>query len=37
VDQCGAFVFTREDIVRNPILIQLTDNYEKYKEENNLD
>lgn len=31
------FEFTREDIVRNPILIQITDNYEKYKADNNLD
>ena len=37
VGQCDSFVFTREDIVRNPILIELTDNYEKYKEEKNLD
>jgi phosphate starvation-inducible PhoH-like protein len=36
VDECATFEFTREDIVRNPILIKLTDNYEKYKEENNL-
>lgn len=36
VDECATFEFTREDIVRNPILIKLTDNYEKYKEDNNL-
>jgi len=33
VPECERFEFTREDIVRNPILIQLTDNYDKYKEE----
>lgn len=37
VNECGSFEFTREDIVRNPILIQLTDNYETYKEQNGLD
>ena len=37
VKECGSFEFTREDIVRNPILIQLTDNYEKYKDQNGLD
>ena len=37
VEGCESFEFTREDIVRNPILIALTDNYEKYKEENNID
>jgi phosphate starvation-inducible PhoH-like protein len=31
------FRFEREDIVRNPILIEITDRYEKYKAENNLD
>lgn len=37
VPECESFEFTREDIVRNPILIQLTDNYDKYKEELGLD
>jgi phosphate starvation-inducible PhoH-like protein len=37
VKGCSAFQFSREDIVRNPILIQLTDNYEAYKEENGID
>jgi len=37
VPGCESFQFTREDIVRNPILIQLTDNYDKYKEENGID
>lgn len=37
VNECGSFEFTREDIVRNPILIQLTDNYETYKEKNGID
>jgi phosphate starvation-inducible PhoH-like protein len=37
VTNCSSFEFTKEDIVRNPILIELTDKYEKYKEENNLD
>lgn len=37
VNECSSFEFSREDIVRNPILIQLTDNYEKYKNENNLE
>jgi phosphate starvation-inducible PhoH-like protein len=37
VNECSNFEFNREDIVRNPILIQLTDNYEKYKTENDLE
>ena len=37
VANCTSFEFTKQDIVRNPILIELTDKYEKYKEENNLD
>jgi phosphate starvation-inducible PhoH-like protein len=37
VECCSNFEFTREDIVRNPILVQLTDNYDKYKEEAGLD
>jgi phosphate starvation-inducible PhoH-like protein len=37
VEGCSEFKFTREDIVRNPILVKLTDNYDKYKEENGLD
>jgi len=37
VDSCATFEFSREDIVRNPILIELTDNYDKYKEEIELD
>jgi len=37
VANCTSFEFTREDIVRNPILVELTDKYEKYKEENKLD
>lgn len=36
VPNTSLFEFTREDIVRNPILIQITDNYERYKEKNNL-
>ena len=35
VDNCATFEFSREDIVRNPILIALTDNYESYKEKEN--
>jgi len=31
------FEFLREDIVRNPLLIEITDRYEKYKSENNLE
>lgn len=31
VDGCDSFTFTREDIVRNPILIGLTDKYDEYK------
>ena len=34
---CNLFQFTREDIVRNPILVELTDKYEAYKAENKLD
>ena len=37
VKECGSFEFKREDIVRNPILVQLTDNYEAYKEAQGLD
>jgi len=37
ISQCSTFEFKREDIVRNPILIELTDNYDKYKEETGLD
>jgi len=37
ISQCSTFEFKKEDIVRNPILIELTDNYDKYKEENGLD
>lgn len=37
VPNCTLFQFGREDIVRNPLLIAITDNYEKYKEANNLD
>jgi phosphate starvation-inducible PhoH-like protein len=37
VKSCSSFEFERSDIVRNPVLVALTDNYEKYKEENNLD
>jgi phosphate starvation-inducible protein PhoH and related proteins len=37
VDQCSTFEFEREDIVRNPILIKLTDKYEKFKVENGID
>lgn len=33
VPSCERFEFVREDIVRNPILIALTDNYDKYKHE----
>jgi phosphate starvation-inducible PhoH-like protein len=31
------FQFSREDIVRNPMLIEITDKYEKYKAENGMD
>lgn len=31
------FEFTREDIVRNPMLIEITDRYEKYKSETGLE
>jgi phosphate starvation-inducible PhoH-like protein len=37
VKDCASFEFMREDIVRNPILIELTDKYEEYKEENGID
>jgi|LakMenEpi03Aug12_release.lakeMendotaPanAssembly.Ray.scaffolds.fasta_scaffold751102_1 phosphate starvation-inducible PhoH-like protein len=36
VEECASFEFTREDIVRNPILVKLTDKYEAYKEKENL-
>jgi phosphate starvation-inducible PhoH-like protein len=37
VESCSNFEFTREDIVRNPILVKLTDNYDAYKDELGLD
>ncbi len=37
VKDCASFEFKREDIVRNPILIELTDKYEEYKEESGID
>jgi phosphate starvation-inducible PhoH-like protein len=37
VRDCSTFEFKKEDIVRNPILIELTDNYDKYKEETGID
>lgn len=37
VKGCSAFQFQREDIVRNPMLIALTDKYESYKEAHGLD
>lgn len=33
----GLFSYTREDIVRHKIIIEITDRYEKYKIDNNLD
>lgn len=36
VNGVAHFQFTKEDIVRNKFLIDLVDNYEKYKMENNL-
>ena len=36
VEGCAAFEFKREDIVRNPILVKITDKYEEYKEEKGL-
>jgi phosphate starvation-inducible PhoH-like protein len=36
VEGCSSFQFTREDIVRNPILVKITDKYEEYKEAENL-
>jgi phosphate starvation-inducible PhoH-like protein len=32
-----SFEFMREDIVRHPMLIEITDRYEKYKSENNIE
>ena len=37
IDNVEKFEFSREDIVRHPILIEITDRYEKYKSENNLE
>lgn len=37
IDLMEHFEFTREDIVRNPILIKLTDKYEQYKIDNGID
>lgn len=37
IDSMAHFEFTREDIVRNPILIKLTDKYEQYKIETGID
>lgn len=36
VEDCASFEFKREDIVRNPILVKLTDKYEEYKEKEGL-
>jgi phosphate starvation-inducible PhoH-like protein len=33
----GKFLFDKEDIVRDKILIEITDRYEKWKEEQNID
>lgn len=37
INGVSKFEFGREDIVRNPLLIEITDRYEKYKAENNLE
>ena len=37
VESCANFTFERSDIVRNPLLIALTDKYEKYKYDNNIE
>lgn len=37
VEGISMFSFTRQDIVRHPLLIEITDKYEKYKAENKLD
>lgn len=37
INQVESFAFDRADIVRNPLLIEITDRYEKYKSENNLE
>lgn len=36
VKNTASFEFTKGDIVRNPVLIQIVDNYEKYREDNKL-
>ena len=33
----STFEFSREDIVRHPMLIEITDRYEAYKAENNIE
>jgi phosphate starvation-inducible protein PhoH len=35
INGVAEFKFTGEDIVRNKILIEIVDRYEKYKSENN--
>jgi phosphate starvation-inducible protein PhoH len=37
IDKVKSFAFERSDIVRNPLLVEITDKYEKYKSENNLE
>lgn len=37
IEKIDHFEFTREDIVRNPILIEITDRYEKYKIDHGMD
>jgi phosphate starvation-inducible protein PhoH len=37
VNGVGIFEFTREDIVRNPMLIEITDRYEAYKAEQGME
>jgi len=36
IDSCANFTFNREDIVREKILIEIIDNFEKYESENEL-
>lgn len=33
IDQIGFFKFEKEDIVRNPLIIEIADRYDKYREE----
>lgn len=36
INGVGKFTFTNSDVVRNPILVEITRVWEEYKQENNI-